>query len=66
MISRIPWTKEEVEALDKWQKNPEVHPYTCDCGKVMTATPDGLRCDCGYKQTWCHDYSNNPERYGDK
>lgn len=30
---RAPWTYAEVEALNEWQANDALHPYTCGSGK---------------------------------
>lgn len=29
MIIRAPWTNAQVFALNLWQNNPAVHPFTC-------------------------------------
>jgi hypothetical protein len=40
-----PWTPEQVDALNRWQRAGTVHPFTHDCGTVLRATPEGWRCD---------------------
>jgi hypothetical protein len=59
-----PWTDEQVEALEEWQNNDEVHPYTCTCGDSLTPYPNGWECDyChNYTQNWCHDFSLLPQK----
>lgn len=60
-----PFTKEAVDALNKYQSLDLHHRYTCgnkthrnhvDGDGVLKATEDGLICGCGYKQTWAHDH----------
>lgn len=59
-----PFTPEQVEALNRWQRNPLLHPYTCgkrtghpwdpegDYG-VLVATEAGWICrHCDYTQDW--------------
>jgi hypothetical protein len=62
MISKAPWTDEEVKRLNAYQKAAHLHPFTCpgdkaDCEKhrELIATSDGWVCACGeYKQEWAH------------
>lgn len=70
MINKIkaPWSIEQVEFLNNWQKNPRFHPYTCvyrgdgnhnmydgDLGSLL-ATENGWVCrDCDYTQLWAFD-----------
>lgn len=57
---KAPWTKEQVEALNRYQKNKYFHPYTCgnDHGflnseRTLVATEDGWICPkCDYTQDW--------------
>lgn len=54
-----PWTAEQVEALNRFQKAGFMHPFTCpdshDGDRDLTATPDGWIClKCGYTQKWAH------------
>lgn len=60
------FTKKEVDAINKYQKDGMFHPLTC-CGHngckrsehsdgILTATQDGLTCPCGkYIQTTCNE-----------
>ena len=67
--SRAPWTKDQVEALNHWQRHGQFHPFTCgnrndgnhhhepeygDHG-ALRATKDGWVCPyCNYRQGWAH------------
>jgi len=63
-LSRIdaPFTDSQVEALNRFQARPNVHPFTCpgdrsDCAarRELIATPEGWVCQCGrYTQDWAH------------
>lgn len=59
MIERIeaPWTPEQVEALNTFQRSGQFHPFTCgnDSDSVLIAREDGWHCpDCAYRQNWAH------------
>jgi len=68
MQIRAPFTEAQVEALNRWQKNPEVHPFTCGSGHrkdarhldgegILVATKAGWICPfCDYRQNWAHDF----------
>ena len=53
-----PWLPEQVEALNRWQRRGDVHPFTCvndhgEAGRDLIATADGWICRCcDYRQTW--------------
>lgn len=64
----VPWTQEQVDALNDYQRAGFMHPYTCpdrgdgrhiqrsdeDLGQLL-ATPSGWICrDCLYRQNWAH------------
>lgn len=57
-----PWTKEQVDKLNDFQKKGEYHPFTCPGGghcpsRELKATIDGWVCACGlYEQSWCYDF----------
>ena len=66
---KSPFTKEEVDKLNKFQNSGEFHPFTCDrvsqkCETktskkegILIATEMGWICPCGeYKQYWAHDF----------
>jgi hypothetical protein len=53
----VPFTDEQVESLNAYQKSDYVHPYTCVCGDhiKLVATKDGWKCPrCTYTQLWAH------------
>jgi hypothetical protein len=53
-ISKAPWTKGEVELLEKRQDDTRKHPYTCICHHSLIPTKTGWECEeCGYVQDWC-------------
>jgi transcription initiation factor IIE alpha subunit len=55
MRAYSPWTKEEVENLNKRQKLENVHPYICERGEILVATITGWKCSkCGSRQNWAH------------
>jgi hypothetical protein len=69
-----PWTQEQVDALNAYQKAGRFHPFTCadrdmpghsdhgdgDIG-VLVATKDGWICrDCDYQQAWAHAFMADP------
>ena len=57
-----PFTREQVDYLNAWQKAGYRHPYTCTCGTDLVATTRGWICKyCNYTQTWAHDFSAKVE-----
>jgi hypothetical protein len=62
MKSKAPWTPEEVDRLNRYQKAAEFHPFTCPGDKpgcqdqrALIATTEGWVCKCGeYRQAWAH------------
>jgi hypothetical protein len=60
MHIRAPFTPEQIDALNRWQHNGRVHPFTCGTDsrhRVLVATPAGWVCeDCTYRQDWAHDF----------
>jgi hypothetical protein len=56
-----PFTQEQVESFNAYQRNSGQHPYTCgieSIHKPLIASTDGLRCvDCEYYQSWAHSFS---------
>lgn len=62
----VPFTKEQVRALQRYQKCGFMHPFTCcsdnRCNRheredqgVLIPTENGWVCPCGnYKQNWTH------------
>lgn len=66
----MPFTPDEVVALQRWQEDGQVHPFTCgnrgdgnhptvglrDHG-VLVPTVRGWICPfCDYTQDWAHDF----------
>ena len=72
---KAPFTKGQVDALNKYQNEGKFHPFTCcshpvpECerkagkseGKLI-ATVNGWICPCGkYTQYWAHEFMGNTE-----
>jgi hypothetical protein len=63
---KAPWTPEQVDALNGWQRITLVHPFTCGglndtCRWNLTATPGGWICErCDYTQDWAHSFMTDP------
>jgi hypothetical protein len=62
-----PWTPEQVENLNAYQKSGKMHPFTCEYRSdhysadegILVATPSGWECPyehCTYMQFWAHDW----------
>jgi hypothetical protein len=57
---RAPWTGEQVDALNRFQRLGYVHEFTCvephgGLDRTLYATVNGWRCPhCGYQQDWAH------------
>ncbi len=67
-IVKVPWTSEQVTALNLYQKSGLMHPYTCDGNRkdkkhldgegVLAATESGWICPyCSYTQDWASEFS---------
>jgi len=60
----VPWTPEQVDALNRWQSCGWVHPFTCgSCGGLaqLHATVRGWICPyCDYTQEWAHEVMFGP------
>jgi hypothetical protein len=68
-----PFTPEQVEALNRFQKGRWMHPFTCGSGNrtdanhldgegVLVATENGWICPyCDYTQDWAHDFMLLPD-----
>jgi hypothetical protein len=55
--SFAPWTKEQVDALNRRQQRDDLHAYTCGehSNTPLVATVHGWICIyCDYSQTWAH------------
>jgi hypothetical protein len=61
MTIKAPWSAEQVDALNRFQRTPHIHPFTCpghDGGgdRDLVATRQGWICrHCDYRQDWAHD-----------
>lgn len=70
-VIKAPFTKEQVKALNEWQQDGGVHPFTCstpenapECERAngvgdgdLRATKHGWICPCGkFTQDWAHDF----------
>jgi hypothetical protein len=59
-LLQAPWTPQQVDALNYFQRRGDVHEYTCpndhgDADRTLFATKDGWRCPhCDYRQNWAH------------
>jgi len=58
-MNKAPWTKEQVDELNKLQADDRFHGYTCPNNhkerRLLVATKDGWICNhCNYKQDWSH------------
>jgi len=55
-MNKGPFTKEQIEIINEYQKNMYVHPLTCGnakCRAVLEMTENGLVCpECDYTQDW--------------
>lgn len=63
-----PWTPEQVDALNEYQTDAPMHPFTCPHRDLpahkyhedrerglLEATPEGWRCKkCAYTQEWAY------------
>ena len=67
-----PWTQEQADALNAFQRRGEFHPFTCGSGRrtdpchadgegVLFATTLGWVCPfCPYRQGWAHSLMMQP------
>lgn len=55
-----PWTNEQVDQLNRFQKLGAMHPFTCggdNCRAVLRARNSGWYClHCPYMQNWAHPF----------
>lgn len=42
-----PWSPEQVDALNRWQNNGHVHPFTCGSGRRMDAAHRSYQAEFG-------------------
>ena len=58
-MTKAPWTPDQVESLNAYQKSGVRHPFTCGapgCGADLVASVHGWACpQCNlWTQDWCH------------
>ncbi|MEU5043193.1 hypothetical protein [Streptomyces griseorubiginosus] len=64
-VIRAPWTPDQVDALNAFQRRGGMHPFTCGgehtpASPALVAYTDGWRCpqpygeSCDYRQDWAH------------
>lgn len=68
-IISAPWTPEQVDTLNRFQRASGTHPFTCGANHTrdtptLIATPAGWTCpddDCTYTQDWAHAFMADPD-----
>lgn len=60
MTIRAPFTAEQVDALNRFQRTSWLHPFTCandhKGDRNLVATQNGwICCNCDYEQNWAHE-----------
>jgi hypothetical protein len=68
ILSKAPWTDEQVERLFQRQQSNMLHPYTCVTHSFHALTPTnaGWVCDipeCEYTQDWAHGLDVNESEW---
>lgn len=64
-IITAPWSADQVDALNRFQRASIVHPFTCpghdgDGDRDLVATRRGwICCHCDYTQEWAHRFMLN-------
>ena len=61
-----PWNPEQVEALNRFQTEAFMHPFTCLDHHLLVAASDGWHCTepaCDYTQQWAHPFMANPHAW---
>lgn len=55
-----PFTPDQIESINGFQRAGIFHPFTCGtegCGHDLVAEAEGMRCPrCDYRQDWVHDF----------
>lgn len=66
-ILYAPWSKDQVIALNDWQRLEHVHPFTCGkdgCRAELVATVNGWICPFDdYTQNWAHAFMADQKRH---
>lgn len=64
-VLEAPWTPEQVQALNDYQNEGWMHPFSCPRGHGnLVATVEGWICRppaCDYTQNWAHPFMADPE-----
>lgn len=69
---RAPWTIQQVDTLNRFQREAGMHPFTCGHehpahpNAILEATTNGWRCyvlDCEYTQDWAHAFMADPDAW---
>ncbi|MFD5508987.1 hypothetical protein ACFWIB_14590 [Streptomyces sp. NPDC127051] len=67
---RAPWTAEQIDALNRFQTEGGMHPFTCgrdhETHRVLVATYLGWIClepTCDYTQDWAHPFMAQPDSW---
>ena len=63
---KAPWTPEQVDALNRYQRLGHVHEFTCptahEADRTLLAMHDGWHCPhCDYRQDWAHEQMLNAQ-----
>jgi hypothetical protein len=67
-----PWTRDQVNVLNRFQQEANMHPFTCGAlhasgqSPVLEATPAGWACPdptCEYTQDWAHAFMADPDAW---
>lgn len=61
MSSKAPWTQEQVDNINRYQKSGVFHEFTCPGdSSSLIATKTGLICEwCDFEQNWVNDFMLN-------
>lgn len=62
-----PFTPEQVQALNVWQRLGHTHEYTCGvCRSTLIAETAGWRCEtpgCTHTQDWAHTFAADQTKH---
>lgn len=54
------FTQDQIDSINAYQVSGIWHPFTCECGEVLNACSEGMKCPkCGHLQTWAHEFMSN-------
>lgn len=71
MRLNAPWTQQQVDAINEFQKLGFVHEFTCGehSDVPLHACSSEMYCSvphCGYSQTWVHDFMADKSKHPKK